>query len=791
VTDFQLVAPFQPTGDQPQAIEKLAAGIAKGQKHQVLLGATGTGKTASLAWVIEKVQKPTLVLAHNKTLAAQLYSEFRDFFPDNAVEYFVSYFDYYQPEAYLPRSDTYIEKDSSRNDEIDKLRHAATRALFERRDVIIVASVSCIYGLGAPVDYGSTVLRLRRGGRYRRDGVLRQLVDLQYQRNDQALSRARFRVRGDTLELQPAYDDFIARVEFFGDEVERVTEVDPLTGEVLAERNELNVYPASHYVTPQDKLRAAIVDIEAEMEERVAELEQRGMVLEAERLRQRTTFDLEMMRELGFCSGIENYSRHLARREAGSRPWTLLDYFPPDWLLVVDESHMTIPQVSGMYKNDRTRKEILVDFGFRLPSALDNRPLTFDEFEAHLDQVVHMSATPGPWELQRAEQVVEQLIRPTGIVDPVIEVRPTEGQIDDLIDRIKERVDRRERVLVTTLTKRMAEDLADYLHEMGVRVSYLHSEVDTLERVQILRDLRLGVYDVLVGINLLREGIDLPEVTLVAILDADKEGFLRSAWALIQVVGRAARNIGGEVVMYADHVTESMQVAIEETDRRRGIQAAYNRERGITPTTIVKEIRDINDRLAAVAEAPGAYDADRRELSELSQAQIGKMIAQLEAEMRSAAKQLEFERAAALRDEIQDIRIRVLEQDASVAVLKAAERAASRGGDGTGDGRGHPRLAERPSAKPSERTAARRAGERRGRREAVESALEVTQVTVLPAEEELVPVEGTAADVFPGIVDSHEDLDEGWMARWLDRPTWDRRVTPNVIRRTGTRRPRR
>ncbi len=788
MTDFQLVAPFQPTGDQPQAIEKLVAGLRKGQKHQVLLGVTGSGKTWTVSNVIAQVQKPTLVLAHNKTLAAQLYSEFRDFFPDNAVEYFVSYFDYYQPEAYLPRSDTYIEKDSSRNDEIDKLRHAATRALFERRDVIIVASVSCIYGLGAPVDYGSTVLRLRRGGRYRRDGVLRQLVDLQYQRNDQALSRARFRVRGDTLELQPAYDDFLARVEFFGDEVERVTEVDPLTGEVLAERNELNIYPASHYVTPQDKLRAAIVDIEAEMEERVSELDQRGMILEAERLRQRTTFDLEMMRELGFCSGIENYSRHLARREAGSRPWTLLDYFPPDWLLVVDESHMTMPQVSGMYKNDRTRKEILVEFGFRLPSALDNRPLTFEEFEAHLDQVVHMSATPGPWELQRAEQVVEQLIRPTGIVDPVIEVRPTEGQIDDLIDRIKERVDRRERVLVTTLTKRMAEDLADYLHEMGVRVSYLHSEVDTLERVQILRDLRLGVYDVLVGINLLREGIDLPEVTLVAILDADKEGFLRSAWSLIQVIGRAARNIGGQVVMYADHVTESMQVAIEETDRRRAIQEAYNRERGITPTTIVKEIRDINDRLAAVAEAPGAYEDGRRELTELSQAQIGKMIAQLEAEMRSAAKQLEFERAAALRDEIQDIRIRVLEQDASVAVLKAAERAASRGGDGTGDGRGERRRAEQASAKPSERAGARRAGERRGRREAAaESSLEVTQVTVLPADEELVPVEGTAADVFPGIKDAHEGEDEGWMARWLDRPTWDRRVTPNVIKRTGTR----
>ncbi len=772
--EFELVAPFQPTGDQPRAIEQLVKGVQAGKKHQVLLGATGTGKTATISWVIEQARKPTLVLAHNKTLAAQLYSEFRDFFPNNAVEYFVSYFDYYQPEAYLPRSDTYIEKDSSRNDEIDKLRHAATRALFERRDVIIVASVSCIYGLGAPVDYGATVLRLRVGGRYRRDGVLRQLVDLQYSRNDQVLSRAKFRVRGDTLELQPAYDDFIARVEFFGDEVERVTELDPLTGEVLAERNELNVYPASHYVTPQEKLVAAIDDIDAEMETRTAELEQKGMILEAERLRQRTIFDLEMMRELGFCSGIENYSRHLSRREAGSRPWTLLDYFPPDWLLVIDESHMTIPQVNGMYKNDRTRKEVLVDFGFRLPSALDNRPLTFEEFEAHLDQVVHMSATPGPWELQRAEGVVEQLIRPTGIVDPTIEVRPTEGQIDDLIDRIKERVDRGERVLATTLTKRMAEDLADYLHEMGVRVSYLHSEVDTLERVRILRDLRLGVYDVLVGINLLREGIDLPEVTLVAILDADKEGFLRSAWSLIQVIGRAARNIGGEVVMYADRITDSMKVAIEETNRRRAIQEAHNLEHGIVATTIIKEIRDINDRLAAVAESPGAYDPGSGELSELSQAQVEKMITRLEAEMRSAAKQLEFERAAALRDEIQDIRIRVLEQDASVAVLKQAEKAARLGPESS------------PTAKPSERAAAKKAGERRGRGEA--SALEVTSVRVLPAGEEPLDIdEGTAADVFPGLKDVHEGDDEGWMARWLEKPTWDRRVTPNVIKRTGSR----
>jgi excinuclease ABC subunit B len=791
--DFKLEAPFQPTGDQPNAIAKLTDGLGKGLKFQTLLGATGTGKTMTAASVIEKHQRPTLVLCHNKTLAAQLYSEFREFFPSNAVEYFVSYFDYYQPEAYLPRSDTYIEKDSSRNDEIDKLRHAATRALFERRDTIIVASVSCIYGLGAPVDYGATVVRLREGGRYRRDSVLRQLVDLQYQRNDTALSRARFRVRGDTLELQPAYDDFIARVQFFGDEVERIVEIDPLTGEVLAERKELNVYPASHYVTPAEKLGAAIVDIEKEMEVRVEELKQRGMELEAERLRQRTMFDLEMMRELGFCSGIENYSRHLSRREPGSRPWTLLDYFPPDWLLIVDESHMTIPQSVGMYKNDRTRKEILVDFGFRLPSALDNRPLTFEEFEAHLNQVIFMSATPGPYELQRSEKIAEQLIRPTGIIDPEITIQATEGQIDDLIDRIRDRVEKGERVLVTTLTKKMAEDLADYLHEMGVKVSYLHSEVDTLERVQILRDLRLGVYDVLVGINLLREGIDLPEVTLVAILDADKEGFLRSAWSLIQVSGRAARNIGGEVVMYADRITESMQVAIDETARRRKIQQEYNEKNGIVPQTIIKGVRDINDRLRAVAEASGAYEAGgrARELSQMSRQEISKLVGQMEAEMRAAARELEFERAAALRDEIQQVRMRVLEEDASVVVARAAEKAAE-----VGNG-----IPDTPTAKPSERAAAMRSGNRRGRRAAAAgegSGLEVTSVTVLPADDEPsqnmdgqpdpdLLDEGTAADWLPGIRDEHEGDDAGWMARWLDRQTWDRRVTPNVIKRTGER----
>jgi excinuclease ABC subunit B len=785
--DFRLVAPFEPTGDQPKAIERLVDGLQKGLKHQTLLGATGTGKTFTIAQAIEAYKKPTLVLAHNKTLAAQLYAEFREFFPDNAVEYFVSYFDYYQPEAYLPRSDTYIEKDSSRNDEIDRLRHAATHALFERRDVIIVASVSCIYGLGAPVDYGATVVRLRQGGSYRRDTVLRQLVDLQYQRNDQALSRARFRVRGDTLEFQPASEETLIRVEFFGDEVERITEVDPLTGELLAERKEVNVYPASHYVTPQDKLKLAIVDIEAEMEERVGEMEAEGRILEAARLRQRTTFDLEMMRELGFCTGIENYSRHLSRREPGSRPWTLLDYFPPDWLLVVDESHMTIPQVVGMYKNDRTRKEILVDFGFRLPSALDNRPLTFEEFEGHLNQVVHMSATPGPYEHERSQRVVEQLIRPTGVIDPMIDVRPTDGQIDDLMEEIRLRTERGERALVTTLTKKMAEDLTDYLRELGVKVQYLHSEVDTLERVAILRDLRLGVFDVLVGINLLREGIDLPEVTLVAILDADKEGFLRSSWSLIQMIGRAARNIGGRVVMYADRTTESMAAAIEETNRRRAIQVAYNTEHGIEPTTIVKEIHDINERLRSVAERTVVYTSEREELAGRALTldntkAIEKLVTRMETEMRAAAKELDFERAAALRDEIQNIRLRVLEQDASLIVGRAAERAASTRGTGLVG------------------AADRKRGARRDEAAAEHQAFEVMSVTVLPAGEEptdTLDADGhvedgdgstdlnTAADWLPGIRDEHEDT--GRTAAWRDRPTWDRTVTPNVRRRTGTR----
>ena len=786
--DFRLVADFQPTGDQPQAIERLSEGLARGLRHQTLLGATGTGKTATIAWTIERHQKPTLVLAHNKTLAAQLYAEFREFFPDNAVEYYVSYFDYYQPEAYLPRSDTYIEKDSSRNDEIDKLRHAATKALFERRDVIIVASVSCIYGLGAPIDYGATILRLRVGGKYRRDAVLRHLVDLQYQRNDQALTRARFRVRGDTLELIPAAEDRLVRVEFFGDEVERIRELDPLTGELLAERKDLNVYPATHFVTPTDKLMAAVKAIGEEMEVRVGELEAQGRALEAARLRQRTTFDLEMMRELGYCTGIENYSRHLSGREAGSRPWTLLDYFPPDWLLVVDESHMSIPQVVGMYKNDRTRKEILVDFGFRLPSALDNRPLTFEEFEKSVNQAIFMSATPGPYELERSAQVVEQLIRPTGVVDPRITVKPTEGQIDDLLELIRGRVERSERVIVTTLTKKMAEDLADYLHELGVKVQYLHSEVDTLERVRILRDLRLGVYDVIVGINLLREGIDLPEVTLVAILDADKEGFLRSAWSLIQTIGRAARNIGGEVVMYADGMTDSMKAAIDETNRRRAIQERYNLEHGIEPTTIVKGIRDINDRLRSVAEGSGAYGSGRegtpeRDLSEMALEEVDKLVGRMEAEMRQAARNLEFERAAALRDEIQQIRLRVLEQDASAVVARAAERAAGSRASAAGD-RLAPARAGR-TIKPV-RQAAQRRREAAAGDELDAAALDVTEVQVV-ATTDLDELAGaaTASDWLPGIRDEHED--DGWAAKWVERPTWDHTVTPNVIKRTGQR----
>jgi excinuclease ABC subunit B len=611
-----------------------------------------------MAKVIADAGRPALVLAHNKTLAAQLYGEFKEFFPKNAVEYFVSYYDYYQPEAYIARSDTYIEKDSSRNEEIDRMRHAATRALFERRDVLIVASVSCIYGLGAPVDYGAVTVRLNKGERVRRDTVLRHLVDIQYERTNSDLVRGKFRVMGDTLEVQPSYEELAVRVEFFGDDVDRITELDPLTGEVLAERDRIDIYPARHFVTPREKLMEAIRDIEAELIERVAELEANGRLLEAQRLRQRTNFDLEMMRETGSCAGIENYSRHLARRPAGSRPWTLLDYFPPDFLMFVDESHISIPQVHGMWGGDRSRKQILVEYGFRLPSALDNRPLTFEEFEARLDQTIFVSATPSAYEVQRSGQVVDQIIRPTGLIDPEIEVRKTDGQIDDLLAELRLRVDRGQRALVTTLTKKMAEDLADYLREMGVKVQYLHSEIETIERVEILRDLRLGVFDVVVGVNLLREGIDLPEVTLVAILDADKEGYLRSEGSLIQVIGRAARHVEGRVIMYADRVTASMRAAIDETERRREVQLAFNKEHGIDPQTVVKAIRDVGMRLRQVAEVEGAYEKGGRAIAagELPKDELTRLIKDLELQMKTAAKELAFEKAAALRDEIVDLR---------------------------------------------------------------------------------------------------------------------------------------
>ena len=662
---FRLALPWDLAGDQPAATVGLQNALAAGERHVTLRGVTGSGKTVTMAKVIADAGRPTLVLAHNKTLAAQLYGEFKEFFPENAVQYFVSYYDYYQPEAYIARSDTYIEKDSSRNEEIDRMRHSATRSLFERRDVIIVASVSCIYGLGAPVDYGAVTVRLNKGERVRRDTVLRQLVDIQYERTNTDLMRGKFRVRGDTLEIQPAYEELAVRIEFFGDDVERITELDPLTGEVLAERDKIDIYPARHFVTPREKLLEAIKDIEVELVDRVKELEDAGRLLEAQRLRQRTNFDLEMLRETGTCAGVENYSRHLARRPAGSRPWTLLDYFPPDFLAFVDESHISIPQVRGMYFGDRSRKEILVDYGFRLPSALDNRPLTFSEFEQRLDQAIYVSATPGPYELEHSSHVVEQIIRPTGLIDPQIEVRKTEGQIDDLLAELNLRVQRGQRAIVTTLTKKMAEDLADYLREMGTKVQYLHSEIETLQRVEILRDLRLGVYDVVVGVNLLREGIDLPEVTLVAILDADKEGYLRSEGSLIQVIGRAARHVEGRVIMYADRVTASMKAAIDETDRRREIQLAYNKEHGIDPQTIVKAIRDIGLRLRDIADVEGVNEKARRPLAagSLPKDELLRLIKDLEGQMKRAAKDLEFEKAAALRDEVVELRgLMVLEQ---------------------------------------------------------------------------------------------------------------------------------
>ncbi len=664
--DFKIVSDFGLTGDQPQAVEKLVEGLKQSHKKQTLLGVTGSGKTFTMANVIERVQRPTLVIAHNKTLAAQLCSEFRDFFPENAVEYFVSYYDYYQPEAYIPRTDTYIEKDADINDEIDKLRHAATRALFVRRDVIIVASVSCIYGLGEPSEYYSFVVSLKKGEKRSRDRIARQLVDLQYQRNDIDFSRGRFRIRGDTLEIQPAYQDIAVRIQFWGDEIERILEVDPLTGELLADKEQIDIYPAKHFVTSYDKLMAAIVDIQAELEERLAELNSQGKLLEAQRLESRTNYDLEMLRETGYCSGVENYSRHLARRPAGSPPWTLLDYFPEDFMLFIDESHMSLPQIRGMYHGDISRKQTLVDYGFRLPSALDNRPLNFDEFEKHINQVVYVSATPGPYEYQHSAQIAEQIIRPTGLLDPTIEVKPTKGQVDDLLDQIKTRTLRGERCLVTTLTKRMAEQLADYLLEMGIKTHYLHSEIQTLERVEILRDLRLGVYDVVVGINLLREGLDLPEVSLVAILDADKEGYLRSEGALIQTMGRAARHIDGHVIMYADTITESMRRAIDETNRRRKIQTAYNQEHGITPQGIKKAIKGITDQLKAVAETRAQYTV----ATGIPKDEIARLIKNLEYQMKAAAKNLEFEKAALMRDQIIELRKELVSEPVSPIARK-------------------------------------------------------------------------------------------------------------------------
>ena len=650
---FRIKSDFRPQGDQPQAIERLVEGLNRGLRHQVLLGVTGSGKTFTMANVIERVQRPTLVIAHNKTLAAQLCSEFREFFPDNAVEYFISYYDYYQPEAYIPQTDTYIEKDASINDEIEKLRHSATSALFERRDVLIVASVSAIYGLGSPQEYREHVVSLRVGMEKSRQEIMRQLVAIQYERNDAVLERCRFRVRGDVLEIYPAYyTEKAVRVEFFGDEIERIREFDTLTGEILGERNHVAIFPASHYVTSREVLEEAMADIRLELEERLAELRKAGKLLEAQRLEQRTKFDLEMMNELGFCSGIENYSRHLDRRPPGSRPYTLLDYFPRDFLLFIDESHQTLPQIRGMYAGDRSRKEVLVEYGFRLPSALDNRPLMFHEFEELVSQAIYVSATPGPYEEEHAEQVVEQIIRPTGLVDPEVEVRPVSGQIDDLYGEIRARIEKGERVLVTTLTKRMAEDLTDYYKELGLKVAYLHSEINTLERMEIIRDLRLGVYDVLIGINLLREGLDLPEVSLVAILDADKEGFLRAERSLIQTIGRAARNVNGKVIMYADTVTESMRRAIDETERRRRLQIAYNKEHGITPATIQKAVRDVIEATRPVEEST----LPAQKFTAMSPQERKKQIALLEKEMKQAARNLEFEKAARLRDLLFELR---------------------------------------------------------------------------------------------------------------------------------------
>ena len=676
---FKVEAPFTPTGDQPTAIQSLTEGIERGEWAQVLLGATGTGKTFTMAKVIEAVQKPTLIIAHNKTLAAQLCSEFKSFFPNNAVEYFVSYYDFYQPEAYIPSSDTYIEKDASINDEIDKLRHSATMSLFERRDVIIVASVSCIYGLGDPEDYSELVLSLRLGQTKSRDEILSKLVDIQYTRNDMNFIRGTFRVQGDTIEIFPAaYSERAIRVELFGDEIDRLVEVDALTGEVIAERKHVAVYPASHYVTTKDKMRIAVERIEAELEEQLAKLKAADRLLEAQRLEQRTRYDIEMMQEMGYCSGIENYSRHMSERKAGEAPYTLIDYFPDDFLIMVDESHVTIPQVRAMYNGDRARKESLIEYGFRLPSALDNRPLKFDEFVERINQIVYVSATPGPYEMEVQTNIAEQIIRPTGLLDPSIEIRPIKGQMDDLLGEIHKRAAKNERVLVTTLTKKMAEDLTEFLKEMDVRVRYLHSDIVTIERAEIIRDLRAGVFDVLVGINLLREGLDMPEVSLVAILDADKEGFLRSDTAMIQTIGRAARNVNGHVIMYADRITGSMQRAIDETDRRRAVQEAYNIEHNITPKSVSKDVKELIE-LTKIEEdmdtdgkglspkkgkkksstpgmdhghEPYVQDISTPKVADITPEELFNKIEELDRQMKAAAKQLEFEKAAKLRDQL-------------------------------------------------------------------------------------------------------------------------------------------
>lgn len=654
---FNIQSAYQPAGDQPEAIKQLVQGLKEGKHHQTLLGATGTGKTFTISNVIKEINKPTLVMAHNKTLAGQLYSEFKEFFPDNAVEYFVSYYDYFQPEAYVPQTDTYIEKDSSINEEIDKLRHSATTALFERKDVIVIASVSCIYGLGNPEEYREMVVSIRTGMDMERNELLRKLVDIQYERNDINFTRGTFRVRGDVVEIFPASrDEHCIRIEFFGDEVDRIREVDALTGEILAERQHVAIFPASHFVTRDEKLKVAIENIEKELVERLAILRSEDRLLEAQRLEQRTNYDLEMMKEMGFCSGIENYSRHLTLRESGATPYTLIDYFPKDFLLVVDESHVTLPQVRGMFNGDQARKGVLVEHGFRLPSALDNRPLKFDEFQSKIGQAIYVSATPGPYELEHTPEMIEQIIRPTGLLDPTIDVRPIEGQIDDLIDEIHERIRHNERVLITTLTKKMSEDLSKYLKEMGLKVEYLHSEIKTLERIEIIRELRKGTYDVLVGINLLREGLDIPEVSLVTILDADKEGFLRSERSLIQTMGRAARNSNGHVIMYANKMTDSMIKAIGETKRRREIQMAYNEKHGITPQTIIKKIPEII-RATQAAEQEETYLTKVTGGKKLTKKELEKLVETLQVEMKEAAKALDFERAAELRDMIFELKV--------------------------------------------------------------------------------------------------------------------------------------